>query len=245
MVAAHPDGMARGSRRVSSRRSPFARHPPYRTDLTDMYRPGRATPLSERFRGFLPVVVDVETGGFDERTDALLEIAVVLLEQDGDGTLRPARTVTTHVEPFEGANMDPKSLEINGIDPYNPLRAARAEREALKHVFDPVRDAVSDAGCTRAVLVGHNAFFDLKFVNAAAERTRIRKNPFHPFSSLDTVSLAGLAYGQTVLARAAVAAGLEWDTDAAHGAVYDTEMTAELFCRIVNRWESLHQSRSD
>ena len=210
-----------------------------------MYRPGRPVTLAERFRGYLPVVVDVETGGFDERTDALLEIAVVLLEQDGDGTLRPARTVTTHVEPFEGANMDPKSLEVNGIDPYNPLRAARAEREALTHVFDPVRDAVSDAGCTRAVLVGHNAFFDLKFVNAAAERTRIRKNPFHPFSSLDTVSLAGLAYGQTVLARAAVAAGLEWDTDAAHGAVYDTEMTAELFCRIVNRWESLHRSRRD
>ena len=205
-----------------------------------MYRPGRPTPMNERFRGYLPVVVDVETGGFDERTDALLEIAAVLLEQDGEGRLRPARTVTTHVVPFEGARLDPKSLEINGIDPFHPLRAARAEREAMLHVLEPVREAVSAAGCTRAILVGHNATFDLKFLHAAAERANIRKNPFHPFSCLDTVSLAGLAYGQTVLARAAAAAGLDWDTDAAHGAVYDTEMTAELFCRIVNRWESLN-----
>ena len=206
-----------------------------------MYRPGRATPIHERFRGYLPVVVDVETGGFDERTDALLEIAAVLLEQDERGHLHRARTVTTHVIPFEGANLDPKSLEINGIDPFHPLRAARAEREAMLHVLEPVREAVSAAGCTRAILVGHNAFFDLKFVHAAAERANIRKNPFHPFSCLDTVSLAGLAYGQTVLARAAQAAGLEWDTNAAHGAVYDTEMTAELFCRIVNRWETLNE----
>ncbi len=205
-----------------------------------MYRPGRATPMHERFRGFLPVVVDVETGGFDERTDALLEIAAVLLEQDDDGLLHRSRTITTHVIPFDGANLDPKSLEVNGIDPYHPLRAARAEREAMLHVLEPVRAAVSAAGCTRAILVGHNAFFDLKFVHAAAERANIRKNPFHPFSCLDTVSLAGLAYGQTVLARAAQAAGLEWDTGAAHGAVYDTEMTAELFCRIVNRWEVLN-----
>ena len=210
-----------------------------------MYRPGRPTPINERFRGYLPVVVDVETGGFDERTDALLEIAAVLLEQDEAGRLRRARTITTHVVPFEGANLDPKSLEINGIDPFHPLRAARAEREAMLHVLEPVREAVSAAGCTRAILVGHNATFDLKFVHAAAERANIRKNPFHPFSCLDTVSLAGLAYGQTVLARAAEAAGLDWDTTAAHGAVYDTEMTAELFCRIVNRWEALNADAPD
>lgn len=210
-----------------------------------MYQPGRASPLSERFRGFLPVVVDVETGGFDERTDALLEVAAVLIEQEGDGSLRVGETIATHVIPFEGANLDPKSLEVNGIDPFHPLRAARAEREALTYIFKPVRDAVSDANCSRAILVGHNAFFDLKFINAAADRTGIKKNPFHPFSCLDTVSLAGLAFGQTVLARSVQACGLDWDTQEAHGAVYDTQMTAELFCRIVNRWESLHQSRSN
>lgn len=201
--------------------------------------------MHQRFRGYLPVVVDVETGGFDERNDALLELAAVLLELDDEGLLRPSKTVSTHVVPFDGANLDPKSLEINGIDPWHPLRAARAEREALTHVFSPIRQAVSAAGCTRAILVGHNAFFDLKFVNAAAERTNIKKNPFHPFSCFDTVSLAGLAYGQTVLARAATAAGLDWDTSEAHGAVYDTRMTAELFCRIVNRWETLHEGADE
>lgn len=206
-----------------------------------MYQPGKAYQLNERFRGYLPVVVDVETGGFNEQTDALLEIAAVILDFDEHGRLHPVKSLTTHVVPFDGSNINPKSLEINGIDPFHPLRAAREEREALTHIFTPVRAAVSEAGCTRAILVGHNAFFDLKFVNAAADRSGIRKNPFHPFSCFDTVSLCGLAYGQTVLARAATAAGMEWDTAEAHGALYDTRMTASLFCNVVNRWEDLHR----
>ena len=206
-----------------------------------MYQAGKANRLNERFRGYLPVVVDVETGGFNEQTDALLEIAAVILDYDEAGDLHPVASYSTHVTAFEGSNIDPKSLEINGIDPDHPLRAARAEREALSHILTPIRKAVSDANCTRAILVGHNAFFDLKFLNAAVERTRIKKNPFHPFSCFDTVSLCGLAYGQTVLARAADAAGMEWDTNEAHSAIYDTRKTADLFCSVINRWEQLHR----
>ncbi|PIE37174.1 MAG: ribonuclease T, partial [Gammaproteobacteria bacterium] len=198
-----------------------------------MYQPGRHFRLQDRFRGYLPVVVDVETGGFNEQTDALLEIAAVLLDLDEDGLLQPVKNVSTHVIPFDGANIEEKSLEINGIDPFHPLRAARTERDALDYIFRPVREAVSAAGCTRAILVGHNAFFDLKFVHAAADRAGIRKNPFHPFSCFDTVTLGGLAYGQTVLARAATAAGMDWDTNEAHSAIYDTRRTAELFCAVV------------
>lgn len=205
-----------------------------------MYTAGQTNDFASRFRGFLPVVVDVETGGFNPKTDALLEIAAVFLRMDERGHLHPDTTISTHVTPFDGANIDPKSLEINGIDPWHPLRASREERDALGFIFSPVRQAVKEAGCTRAILVGHNAFFDLSFVNAAVDRCGIKRNPFHPFSNFDTVSLAGLAYGQTVLRRAAEAAGMEWDNREAHSAVYDTRQTAELFCRIVNRWETLH-----
>lgn len=205
-----------------------------------MYEPGKPTPMAQRFRGFLPVVVDVETGGFDPKTDALLEIAAVTLRMTDDGLLEPDETVSTHVIPFEGANLEPKSLEINGIDPWHPLRAARNEHDALAFVFQPVRRAVREQGCSRAVLVGHNAAFDLNFLNAAVERSGIRRNPFHPFSFLDTVTLGALAFGQTVLARAAAAAGMEWDAAEAHSAVYDTQVTAQLFCAVVNRWEELH-----
>lgn len=205
-----------------------------------MYEPGRTTEMAKRFRGFLPVVVDVETGGFNPATDALLEIAAVTLEMNDEGQLSPAETVSTHVIPFEGANLEPKSLEVNGIDPWHPLRAARNEHDALSHVFQPVRRAVKDHGCTRAILVGHNATLDLNFLNAAVERAGIRRNPFHPFSFFDTVTLGALAYGQTVLARASREAGLDWDPSEAHSAVYDTQMTARLFCAIVNRWEALH-----
>lgn len=205
------------------------------------YAPGQAIDLSSRFRGFLPVVVDVETGGFNSGTDALLEIAAVTVGLDDNGKLQPQEAVSTHVIPFEGANMDPSSLAVNGIDPYHPLRAARKEQDALGYIFKPVREAVKNAGCTRAILVGHNAAFDQGFLNAAVARTGIKRNPFHPFSNFDTVSFAGLALGQTVLAKAVRAAGISWDDAEAHSALYDTQKTAELFCHIVNQWESAHQ----
>jgi len=195
--------------------------------------------MAGRFRGFLPVVVDVETGGFDAEHDALLEVAAVLVTMDEAGFLHVGETVSTHVEAFPGANIDPRSLEITGIDPGNPLRGARIEREALEYIFRPVREAVREAACQRAILVGHNAAFDLGFLNHAVARTHHKRNPFHPFSCFDTVSLAGLAYGQTVLSKAVHAAGLAFDAREAHSAVYDAERTAELFCGIVNRWRQL------
>lgn len=206
-----------------------------------MYVPGQIVPMKERFRGYLPVVVDVETGGLDELINPLLEIAVVTVGLTDEGRFIPDVEKSTHVTAFEGAEYNQRSLELNGIDPDNPLRAARSENEALSYVFQPVRQAVRDAGCTRAILVGHNAAFDLKFLNAAVERCGVKRNPFHPFSCFDTVTMAGLALGQTVLAKSCEAAGLEWDSSEAHSAVYDTRMTAELFCYVVNEWEDRHK----
>jgi len=196
-------------------------------------------PIARRFRGFLPVVVDVETGGINPRTDALLEIAAVFLSMDRAGRLEPVETVAYHVEPFPNANLDPSSMAVTGIDPYHPFRFAVPERDALGNVFRKVRRALKEAHCQRAILVGHNAFFDLNFLNAAVARNDIKRNPFHPFSNFDTVSLAGLAYGQTVLAKAAAVAGIAWDEREAHSAIYDAERTAELFCAVVNQWRDL------
>ncbi|MCB1790804.1 MAG: ribonuclease T [Gammaproteobacteria bacterium] len=199
--------------------------------------------IGQRFRGYLPVVVDVETAGFNADTDALLEIAAVIVRMDDDGMLHPARTISCHVTPFEGANLDPKALAFNGIDPFHPFREALGERDALEHVFKPIREAVKASACKRAILVGHNAFFDLGFINAAVARTAYKRNPFHPFSTFDTVTLAAMAYGQTVLARSVIAAGLPWDAGAAHSAIYDTEKTAQLFCSVMNQWQAATQQR--
>ena len=191
--------------------------------------------MVQRFRGYMPVVVDVETGGFNEQTDALLQIAAVIVDIDEQGHFFCAETITCHVNPFPGANMDPKSMEVNGIDVDHPFRMAIDEKQALPKIFKPIREALKRHGCTKAILVGHNANFDLKFINIASQRAGIKRNPFHPFSSFDTVTLAGLVYGQTVLARSVQAAGLEWDANEAHSAIYDAEITAALFCKIVNQ----------
>lgn len=196
-------------------------------------------PLSARFRSYLPVVVDIETGGFDAQRDAMLEVAAVPVTMSRDGKLVPGETVSTHVAPFPGANIDPRSLEVTGIDPTHPLRGALEEREALEHLFVPIRKAIKAAGCTRAILVGHNAHFDLGFLNAAIRRTGHKRSPFHPFSVLDTVTLSALAYGQTVLAKSLQAAGFTWESANAHSAIYDAEQTAALFCTVMNRWREL------
>lgn len=197
--------------------------------------------MARRFRGFLPVAVDVETGGFNPATDALLEIALVILRMDEDGRLVPGELHAAQVQPFDGANIDRAALEVTGIDPDHPLRMAVDEKRALDKVLRPVRRAVSESGCTRAILVGHNAHFDLAFLNAACARTGYKRNPFHPFSVFDTATLAGALYGQTVLRRALDAACLDYDAGEAHSAIYDAERTAELFCRMINALDPVYR----
>ncbi len=195
--------------------------------------------LANRFRGFLPVVIDVETGGFNAEKDALLEIAAVTVAMDEEGFLYPDRSINCPVIPFEGANIEPAALEFTGIDPNDPGRGAISEHDALGNIFKMVRKAMKASGCTRAILVGHNANFDLGFLNAAIARSGIKRSPFHPFCAFDTATLAGLIYGQTVLARACESADISFSNAEAHSALYDTEKTAELFCGMVNRWKEI------
>ncbi|HLB42443.1 MAG TPA: ribonuclease T [Gammaproteobacteria bacterium] len=195
----------------------------------------RSTNLSRRFRGLLPIVVDVETSGLHSDTDALLEIAAVTLTIDAEGKLCRDKTYAYHVEPFIGARLEKEALEITGIDPFHPFRFAIPEAQVLQRIFAMVREQLDITTCYRAVLVGHNAWFDLSFILAAAKRCNIRYFPFHRFTTLDTASLSAVALGETVLARAARRAHIPFDLQQAHSAIYDAERTAELFCYVANR----------
>ncbi|WP_394133184.1 ribonuclease T [Shewanella maritima] len=195
--------------------------------------------FKNRFRGYFPVVIDVETAGFNAKTDALLEIAVTMLKMNDEGVIELDRTLHYHIEPFEGANLEPDALAFNGIDPTNPLRGAVEEKQAFLEIFKEVKKAQKAADCHRCIIVAHNAAFDVGFVNQAIERNNLKRSPFHPFASFDTATLAGLAIGQTVLAKACRMAGIDFDNSEAHSALYDTERTAELFCHIVNKWKAL------
>lgn len=194
--------------------------------------------LSNRFAGYLPIVIDVETAGVNPLKDALLEIAAVLIETSDEGILIPGETFSTHVLPFEGAHLDPAALEINKIDPYHPFRFAVDEKKALTDLYAFASKAVSKNNCRRAVLVGHNAHFDLSFIQIATKRCKIKKTPFHAFTCFDTATLAGLAYSQTILAKALKTADIPFDKEKAHSAIYDAQQTAELFCLIVNKFDN-------
>ena len=194
--------------------------------------------IGQRFRGFLPVVVDVETAGFNSQTDALLEIACIPIVYNEAGQFVPGEAYHAHINPFEGANLDRRSLDFIGIDPFNPMRVAMAEDEktALRRIFKSINEVRRQQQCTHAVLVGHNAHFDLGFLQAAIARTSTKnQNPFHSFSVFDTVTLSAVMFGQTDLERACIQAGIEFDGKEAHSALYDTQKTAELFCYILNK----------
>lgn len=196
-------------------------------------------PLGNRFRGYLPVIIDIETAGFNAKKNPLLEIAAIIVEHDAAGDLQITEKYHHNINPFKNSELDEAALKFTGIDPYHPFRMAIDEKEALTQLFIPIKNAVKRNDCKRAILVGHNPTFDMGFLNAAIERSKHKRSPFHPFSSFDTATLGGLVYGQTVLAKIAEAAGLEWDNSRAHSALYDAEQTAELFCLIVNRWKKL------
>lgn len=195
--------------------------------------------LSSRFRGFYPVVIDVETAGFNSKTDALLEIAAVTLKMSDDGVLEKDQTFHFHVKPFEGANIEKAAIEFNGIDPFCALRGAIDEKEVVQEICKAVRKGQKAAGCSRSVIVAHNAAFDHGFFMAAIERANYKRVPFHPFVTFDTTSFAALTLGHTVLAEACKRAGLGFDGKQAHSAIYDTEKTADLFCYMVNKWKGL------
>ena len=147
------------------------------------------TLFSQRFRGYFPIVIDIETAGFNAQTDAVLELAASILSMNDQGNLSIATTHHYNIEPFEGANLEKKSLEFTGIDPFNPLRGAVSEKDALHDLFKHVRKAMKAAGCHRAILVAHNAAFDNAFFKAATVRSGLKRDPFHPFVTFDTTTL--------------------------------------------------------
>lgn len=206
------------------------------SEVNDIDNSMSKPPIAYRFRGYLPVVIDIETGGFNAKTDAILEIAACILDMDDDGTLFIKETLAFDVEPFAGANLEPAALEFTGINPHDKNRAAQTEEEVLGELFRVIRHEIKQNHCKRAIVVAHNASFDHQFLNAAVERTQIKRNPFHPFSSMDTATLAGFAYGHTVLAQACRIAKIPFDNKEAHSAAYDTEVTAKLFCQMINQW---------
>lgn len=119
--------------------------------------------IKNRFRGYLPVIIDVETAGLNAQTDALLELAAITVKMDENGYLVEDQKCHYHIQPFEGANINPESLKVNGIDIDNPERGAVPEVIAIPEMFKMVRKAMKEQGCQRAVIVAHNAAFDQGF----------------------------------------------------------------------------------
>ena len=194
--------------------------------------------LNQRFRKYLPVVVDLETGGFDPINNAILEIALTLIGQNDKYELVVLDTHRYHIDPYKDLIVEQESLDFTKIKLDHPLRKAVSEKEALTELFKIINKAKSEYSCSRAILVGHNAHFDLAFIKESIKRNNIKKSPFHPFSVLDTVSLGAMHTQQTVLARVCESLSIDYDSNEAHSAAYDAEITAKVFCKIINLFDN-------
>ena len=126
--------------------------------------------IKERFRKYLPVVVDLETGGFDPKTNAILEIAATLIvKNEGTQLLDVGKTYRYHIEPYEGLVVEQESLDFTKINLNHPLRNAIAEKDALDELFKIINTERTANGCSRAILIGHNAHFCLLYTSDAAD----------------------------------------------------------------------------
>ena len=121
--------------------------------------------MKPAFGRYYPVVIDCETSGCDPNHHGMLELAYSFFEFDAQGKLIPGESETFHILPFEGALFDPESMKIHNIDPYYPLRFAESEQVVLKKLFEIINQKAKKAGYHRSILVGHNAWFDLAFLN--------------------------------------------------------------------------------
>ena len=134
--------------------------------------------------------------------------------------------------------VEQESLDFTKINLNHPLRNAIAEKDALDELFKIINTERTANGCSRAILIGHNAHFDHSFLTEAVSRNNIKKSPFHPFSVLDTVTLGALHTKQTVLARICDVLNIDYDSKEAHSAAYDSDITEKVFCKIVNEFDS-------
>ena len=94
--------------------------------------------MVDRFRGYLPVVIDFETGGFDPVANPILEMAAVEVRFENQ-RLTPGERWASAVHPFPGGVLEPAALKVTGIDPADPDRTALNEAEALRQMFAAVR----------------------------------------------------------------------------------------------------------
>ena len=113
--------------------------------------------LSERFRGYLPVVLDLETGGFDHQVNPILELACCFVQMQDD-RLSIKGQESWNVQPVDGMVVEPASLKVTGIDLDDPHRDAMDEASVLKDFFfgafrnEAVRLPSSDTGGSQRIL---------------------------------------------------------------------------------------------
>ena len=159
------------------------------------------------------VVFDIETTGFSPVANRIIEIGAVKVDK-GQVVDRFSVFVNPEV---------PIPFEIEKLTGINDSMVMEAE--TIETILPQFLDFVGDA-----VLVAHNANFDVSFIKENAKRQQLPVD----FTYVDTVGIARmLLTGQAKYTLDAVAKTLKISLENHHRAVDDAECTAEIFMKFI------------
>ena len=206
----------RQARRAGRRPRPIARAVVYDFDLLSKARAEKVadTPLDQ----LTYVVFDTETTGLmPQQGDEIVQIAAVRLV---NGRRVEGEVFDTLVNP--GRLIPPGSTEVHGI-----TDAMVAEADPVSVVLPRFHRFAEGA-----VLVAHNAPFDMEFLRRRETELGLRfDNPI-----LDTVLLSAVVWGQSEvhsLDALSHRLGITIPEEARHTAIGDTVATADAFLKLV------------
>lgn len=205
----------RAARRAGRRPPPIARAVVYDFELLSKAR--NAAVADARLEDLTYVVFDTETTGLSPASDSIVQIAAVRLV---NGRRLESEVFDTLVDP--GRPIPPLSTEVHGITDSMVRGAPRIDAVGAQfHRF-----------AQGAVLVAHNAPFDMEFLRRNEAGIGARFD--HPV--LDTVLLSAVVFGQLEehsLDALTARLGITIPEEARHTAIGDTIATADAFLKLV------------
>lgn len=180
--------------------------------------------------------VDVETSGLDPFRHAILQIAAIIEKDD-----KKEETFKATVAPFPNDILDPVALNVGGFT-EEQIKGFKEPKEVyldLKDLLNKYVDPYNKQD--KFFFVGYNSnSFDMPFVRRLFEKNNDSYfGSYFFYPSIDVMILAAEALKKKrkvmpnfKLETVAKEIGVEFDKTKLHDALYDIEVTREVYKRL-------------
>lgn len=174
---------------------------------------------------------DVESGGLDDSKHSLLRIGLVIWKNG---------IILDKLEIFIKSDnycYDEESMKINKIDLNWLTINGISEQQAIEEINSFVNKYFPNS---KALLGGHNIYFDIAFLKRLYRENSISFSSYFEHRTIDTCSIMKYLYFCDKLPKqvqsltsACKYFNFEIDDNERHGALYDAEITSEVFTKLL------------